>query len=661
MDQQLLSELQIGPVTLRNRITFCAPSPSYAGMDEQANMPAPEIAASWEYLARGGLGLIVGEPQSVHRTSTPNPRTIENVTDAIIPRYRELTDAVHDQGARIFGQLWHAGFLGAPAYRNEPLWAPSAVRAPMGAQVPAGGGGIPHAMTARDIRTLLSAFGAAARRLREARFDGIEVNAAQGFLLAEFLSPKVNLREDEYGGNLENRCRFVVEVVNAVREAAGPRMAVGVRLGADPFIEPGIVAGDLPAIAAHLVARADIDYLNVMPPLFMDPSFPQGAGMEVVQAVRQAAGVPVIYNGQLTDPARAEELVRDAGLELVAMTRALLADPQLPQKVEAGRLQEIRRCSACNQTCTGGGQLAATPYCLLNPMPAEIEALSRLRDGEGQRMLVIGAGLAGLETARLARMRGYAVTLWERDSHIGGQVVLAATTPQRAMLAEIIAFYERQLSGWGIDLQLGMAATADAVAALKPDVVVVATGSQAAHAPWQHNGNGSAANGQVLDVRAALSGDAAPGRRVVFAMAETDHGYQALPLAEMLADQGHEVTVVSPALEMGMHQDFATSEQAYRRMLRKGVRVLPGVEVTGVRDGLVETENVHTHRPGSLPADTVVVSRGGVADDRLFDELEGRGLNVYSAGDCVAPRDMSGAIADAVRLMARIRPAAQVR
>lgn len=664
MDQQLLSPVTIGPVTIRNRVTFCAPSPAYAGVDDDANMPTAEIAASWEHLARGGLGLIVGEPQSVHRTSTPNPRTVENVTDAIVPRYRLVADAVHEHGARIFGQLWHAGFLGAPAYRNEPLWAPSAVRAPVGAQIPAGGGGIPYAMTARDIRALVAAFGAAARRLREAGFDGIEVNAAQGFLLAEFLSPAVNQREDEYGGSLENRSRFVVEVLRAVREAAGPRMAVGVRLGPDPFIEPGITAGDLPAIAECIAGQVALDYVNVVPALFMDPSYPQGAGVEITQAVRRAAGVHVIYNGQLTDPARAEAMVRDEGIDLAGMTRALLADPQFPNKIQEGREREIRRCASCNQTCTGGGGgmlAAATPHCLLNPMPAEVEVLARAHDGAGLRMLVIGAGLAGLEAARLGRLRGYAVTVWERSDRIGGQVNLAARVPQRSGFQGIIDYYAGQLDGWGVDLHLGVTATADAVQAFGADVVVIATGSRPALGHWPSHGHDGAANGQVTDVRSVLAGDAALGQRVVLAMAETDHGYQGLPVAEMLADQGHHVTIVTPAFEMGMHQDFATSEQAYRRMLRKGVRIIPGAEVTGVHDGEATTENAHTRKAGSLPADSVVVSGGGVADDGLFHELEARGVNVYSAGDCVAPRDMSGAIADALRLMMRIRPAAQVR
>jgi 2,4-dienoyl-CoA reductase (NADPH2) len=658
MHQELFDEVAIGPLTARNRIVFCAPTPAYGGTDEEANQPTAELAAYWGLLARGGVGLIVGEPQSVHRTSTPGPRVIENLSDEIVPRYRQVTEAVHAQGGRIVGSLWHAGLLGAPAYRNLPLWAPSAVRAPMGALVPAGGGGIAYALTAKDIRALVAAYAAAARRLREAGFDGIEVHAASGFLLAEFLSPAVNRREDEYGGSLENRCRIVVEIIDAVREAAGGRLAVGVRLGPDPFIEPGIRAEDLPAIAAQLVARTRVDYINVAPALFPDASFPQGAGAETAGAVRAAAGVPVIYNGLLTDPTNAETLVRDEGIDLVGMTRALLADMQLPQKMQAGELEGVRPCIACNQTCTGGGggmlAMAAMPYCLFNPAPAEALAPARPRDGEGRRMLVIGAGLAGLEVARLARLRGFAVTLWERGREIGGQVPLAATPPQRALLGDAVAFYRRQLDAWGIDLRLGIEATADLIDQFSADVVVVATGSTPAMPSWYRSRNGGTPDGALTNVRAVLSGAVTLGRRVAIAMAETDHGYEALPLAEMLAERGHEVTVVAAAFEPSINQDFYTAEHAYRRMLRKGVRILPSTEVVGVEDGRAELRNVHTHAASSLEADSVVISQGGAAADRLYHELAARRKNVYLAGDSVAPRDMAGAIGDALRVMQQI-------
>jgi NADPH-dependent 2,4-dienoyl-CoA reductase/sulfur reductase-like enzyme len=250
------------------------------------------------------------------------------------------------------------------------------------------------------------------------------------------------------------------------------------------------------------------------------------------------------------------------------------------------------------------------PYCQFNPMPAEA---APTRDGEGRRMLVIGAGIAGLEVARLARRRGFAVTVWERDEEIGGQVHLAARAPQRALLDDSVELYRRNLDRWGIELRLGVEATAEAVEALGPDVVVVATGSTPALPPWYRSRNGGSANGTITNVRAVLAGSVDLGRRVVIAMAETDHGYQALPVAEMLAERGHEVTLVAAAFEPSINQDFYTAEQAYRRIVRKGVHILPSTEVVGVAEGQVELRNVHTHAPSSLPADAVVVSYGGAA------------------------------------------------
>ncbi len=660
MTQQLLSETRIGPVSVRNRMVFTAPAPSYAGLDENANRPTEDLAEYWQYLARGGVGLLITEAQSVHPASTPNPRTVENVSDDIIPPYRRVADAVHDGGARIIGHLWHAGFLGAPGYRNLPLWAPSAVRAPMGALVPAGGGGVPYEMTRADIHEVVQAFASAARRLAQATFDGVEVNVANGFLLAEFLSPKVNRRDDEYGGSIENRCRVVVETVKAVREAVGPGLAVGVRLSADPYIEPGLVDSDLPDIARYLSGAVPLDYINLMPALLPDASFPQGAGAELALAVKLAASVPVIYNGLLTDPAVAETLVGERGIDLVGMTRAILADPQLPSKVQSGESDQVRTCIACNQTCAGGtaGLMAmASPYCLLNPMPAEVERLSRTRDGEGRKLLVIGAGLAGMEAARLASRRGFSVTIWERDTDIGGQVRLIASLPQRAPFQEAVEFYRRQLGPLGVALQLGREATVEAVEAFNPDAVIVATGSTPAMPAWFHARDGDSRDGAPLDVRAVLSGKVELGQRVIIAMAEVDYGYQALPVAELLADRGHEVTVVSTAFEPCMNQDFFTSEQVYRRLLRKRVRLVPITEVVGMRGGEVDIRNIYTRKTGSLAADSVVVSYGGVANDTLFDQLQGRRTNVFSTGDCVSPRDIAGAISDGLRCIEKLASA----
>jgi 2,4-dienoyl-CoA reductase-like NADH-dependent reductase (Old Yellow Enzyme family)/thioredoxin reductase len=652
MTGQLLSGVQIGPLTLKNRIVFSAPGPAYGGLDENANRPTGELGAYWEHQARGGVGLLVTEAQGIHPTSILNPRTVENTSDEIIPLYRPVADAIHDGGAKVIGHLWHAGFLGATGYRSLPLWAPSAIRAPMGAAVPAGGGAIPYAMSQEDIRTIVDAFAAAARRLREATFDGVEVDAAHAFLLAEFLSPKVNLRTDEYGGSLENRCRIVVEILKAVREAVGPGLAVGVRLSADPYIEPGLVEKDLPEIAKHLAQAAAPDYISVMPALLPDASCPEGVGSEVARSVRQSAGIPVLYSGLVTDPGTGESLLAGGDIDLVGMTRALLADSELPVKVAAGHADQIRTCVACNQTCSG--LALATPYCLLNPTPVEVEGLKRTADGQGKRVLVIGAGLAGLEVARLARMRGFAVTIWERDTKLGGQARVLATIPQRARFQDAVTFYERQLGAWGIELCLGREATVEAVEALNPDAVVIATGSSPAMPSWATSSNGHTPDMSVLDIRAAITDGAKLGKRVVVAMAEVDRGEQALAVAEFLVDRGHQVTVVSPALEPSINQEFFTSEQAYRRLLPKKVRFLAVTEVTGVRPGEVDTMNVYTLRPGTVPADSVVVSHGGVANDSLIDQLQLRRPNVFSAGDCIAPRDIAGAISDGMRVMEKL-------
>ncbi len=634
--ERLFSQGRIRDVELRNRVATAAIGWDWAGPIGDAKPPA-WLAPYWGGRAAGGVGLIVAEPQSVHATSTPGPQVIENGSDEIIDAYRPVAEAVHATGATIIAHLNHAGHLGGTAYRNTPLWAPSAVRAPMGTVFPSGGGVIPHAMSEAEIAETVEAFAEAARRMVSAGYDGIEVNAAEGYLLAQFLSPVTNRRSDSYGGHPEARRRLLVEVVAAVRERIGDAL-LGVRIGTDDHLEGRFGVDDVAALAAALAQTGVVDYLattpHVPPPIGSEP----GAGSDLTQAAKEASGLPVIYMGWIDTPATAESLLEAGVCDLVAMPRATLADPEWVGKVQRGKVESIRPCIACNEC------LIAGTACVIN---ATAGPLYQLRAGSSdeataKRVLVIGGGPAGVEAACRLSERGHEVVLWERKDGLGGQLPLAATAPQRERLNALTAYLEQAVDAAGVTVELGREATVDGVKAFAPEAVVVATGA-GSHIPDLPG----MAQPHVSDVRSVLSGDVDTGDRVMVVLARADHRYQGLSAAEFLAAQGKSVLVVTNAHFAGDQWEETNRLEAYRRLARLGVEFTAMVELVAVRENEVELRSVYSLESQTLEVDSVVLSYGDQANNALLNELEGElTVPVLGAGDVVAPGDLQAAFRD---------------
>lgn len=644
----LFSPLQIRDVEIPNRIAAAALGWEWAGFGDES-LPSPALAQFWGMRAAGGAGLLITEPQSVHPTSTANPQVVENSSDAVIEPYRAVTRAVHAEGARVIAHLNHAGHLGGTGFRNMPLWAPSPVRAPMGNDFATGGGVIPHAMSIDEIAEVTEAFVAAAGRCIEAGFDGVEINAAEGFLLAEFLSPVVNRRSDHYGG-IEGRHRFLIEVVEAVHARLDGAL-LGVRIGTEDHLQGGLKTGDVAALATVLAATGVVDYLNATPGMTPHMGYEPGAFSDLARAVKAASGLPVIYTGWVDGPETAEALIDSGACDLVAMSRATLADPQLPAKARRGAVEEIRPCIACN-ACVASG-LASGMGCALNPAAA-IAARVPVAGGNGateesKTLLVVGGGPAGVEAACILARRGHDVTLWERDQQVGGQLRVAARAPHRERIAALADYLERELERAGVTTELGRAATAEDVRSFGADEVVVATGGRG-HVP---SAPGVDLPG-VVDVRSVLNGEAELGDRVLVVLARADHRYQGLTVAEFIAAQGHRVRVVTDAHFAGDHWDARTRLDAYRRLARLDVEFTPMVELVAIREDQVEMRNVYSHEPVTFAADSVVLSYGDDAESGLLAELQELGVPVHSVGDVVAPRDFQAAFRDAATVASQI-------
>src|SRR6266536_3831446 len=474
----LFSTLRIGGVTVRNRIMQTAHVKLFArdAVDSQRNV-AYQAAR-----AKGGAGLLITGNRVVHPTSTTGfPRVAWASLREALEADRRLTAAVHEHGAVIFAQLNHFGLNASSDSADDlrVLWGPSAVKSPAYGETP-------KAMEPEDIREVFEWWGRSAELSREGGFDGTEVHISHSYLLHQFLSPLYNKRTDEYGGSFENRLRFAREVIAAVRGRVGADWVVGVRISLSDFIPGGLDIEDAVRVARELEAEGQIDYVNVTAAgyhnifLAIQPSDePDGYLVELTAQVKAAvAELPVFTVGGNKDPALAEEIVASGKADMVAMTRAQIADPEFANKVQDGREDEIVHCIRGNQGCIGRVFKGLPISCTVNPAAGREGRLRPLVPAEEPaRWVVAGGGPAGMKAAVTLARRGHSVTLLERDSVVGGQVNLILRTPGRDEFGWITRDLEVHLRKAEVDVRLGTEATADLVRGLEPDGVVVATGS----------------------------------------------------------------------------------------------------------------------------------------------------------------------------------------
>ncbi len=644
MFPHLFSPFPLKTLTLRNRIVS---TPHSDGMAEDGLVSA-RLLAYFEAKARGGAGLVMGPAGcSVHPTSPTRAGGVEIHRAEATAGLARLAKTVHDAGAAWIPQLTHWGRRGASGDRPEPLLAPSAIPEPVSAENP-------RALTEDEIAEVVASYAASAARAREAGADGVDLVAWANHLIDQFWSPLANRRADGYGGSLDNRLRFAFEVLEAVRRAVGTSFVVGMRITGDELIEGGLRARDMEEIARRLAGSGLLDYLSVSGGAGMTPMaqaavvpglwWPQGCFAEYAGAIRAiAGGLPVLYAGRVVRPEMAERLVADGVCDLVAMTRAILADPELPRKAQAGRLDEVRYCVGAN-VCIGRRYGHHEPVaCIYNPSAGRELDLGPLQPARpSRRVVVVGGGPAGLEVARVAAERGHRVILLEAAPDLGGHLLLEAAVPHRAELRGIVDYYRRQLERLGADVRLGARGTVDRVLAERPDVVVVATGSRAAlpRIPLDRT--------QVLTADAVLAGSPARGPVLVF---DDDGRYRGPGAALLLARRGASVEIVTPELHVAVRVDPSNLPPLYRHLLAAGVVLTPHLELVGADSGRVALRNVFTGAEVARPGiETLVVSllrRDPEAG--LYHALRGQ-AEAYLVGDASAARPTDKVILEAAVL-----------
>ncbi len=639
------SPLRIGNLTLRNRITRTAHGTGYC-VDGKVT---ERLIAYHEARARGGAGSVFLETSGVH-PSSPGP--IWAYTDEVIDGWSLIAERLHRLDTKVMPQLWHAGGQGQPPDGSAP-WAPSAIADPIN-------GRMAQAMTKGMIDEVVAGFAAAARRAQQAGLDGVEVHGAHTYLVCAFLSPMTNLRDDEYGGSLENRMRFAREILQAIHATCGPDFVVGIRLCTEAA-EGGIEPEEAATIRRTLEDERLVDFVDVsmggyhaFSKMIGACHEPHGYELPTSEVITRNATVPTIVTGRMLSLAEAEGVLERGQADLVSMVRAMLADPELPAKSFAGQEHLVRPCIGCNEGCVGRrfaiGAAVGETGCTVNPDAGFEYRQQPLGTAATPRsVMVVGAGPAGLEAARTAALRGHRVALHEAADAPGGLVRYSRAAPFRDEIGGICDWLWGELDRLGVERHLGSRVDLDRVRADAPDVVIVATGSlprrdgiQRMRPAWRVDRLDLPH--VVTPVEVLGEGVPTPARAVVF----DDLGnYQAVGSAERLLEQGAEVVFATSFAELcpDLFRSFQRDAVAARLGRYPGFRLVVRSSVDAVSTTTVTLRDVDSGRVEEIDAQLLVLMTGFDPQTQLVDALQAAGIEAHLVGDALAPQLMPHAIA----------------
>ncbi|WP_110649573.1 dimethylglycine demethylation protein DgcA [Salinicola peritrichatus] len=678
--EALFKPIRIGKLTIRNRVVSTAHAEVYA---TDGGMTTERYVKYYEEKSKGGCGLCICGGSSPVSIDSPQQwwSSVNVSTDRIIPHFQNLADAVHKHGGKIMIQITHMGRRSRwDGYHWSTLLSPSGIREPV------------HRATCKTIEEeeiwrIIGDFAQGARRVKEGGLDGCELSAVHQHLIDQFWSPRVNKRTDQWGGSFENRMRFGMEVLKAVRAEVGDDFCVGMRICGDEFHPDGLSHDDMKRIAAYYDATGMVDFFGVvgsgcdthdtLANVIPNMSYPPEPFLHLAAGIKEVVSVPVIHAQNIKDPTQAERVLEGGYVDLVGMTRAHIAEPHLIAKIKAGETDRIRQCVGANY-CIDRQYQGLDVLCIQNAatsreymgLPHIIEKSS----GPRRRVVVVGGGPGGMEAARVAAERGHDVTLFEAEAQLGGQITLAAKAPQRDQIAGITRWYEMELSRLGVDLKLETRADDSMIRDLQPDVVILANGG---HPFLEQVPEWGAEEGLVVSSWDILSGKVAPGGNVLIfdSMCE----FSGMSTADFCASKGATVEIVTDDTKPGVAIGGTTFPTYYRSLYQNAVVMTGDLALQKVyREGdklVALLENEYTGEHEERVVDQVIVENGVRPDEALYYALKERSRNrgqidlealyaikpqptlaengefaLFRLGDCVAPRNTHAAIYDALRL-----------
>ena len=624
--QTLFTPVSIGALTLKNRFMM---SPMENGMAHVGGMVSDRLTEFFAERARRGVALIMTGSVAVSPEGAGLPAQIGIYDDRFVPGLTSLCARIHAEGGRIGAQLYHAGRQATEATTGLCPVAPSALPCPLL-------GNHPRALEASELPDLVRKFGDGARRAVKAGFDLLEVHFAHGYLLASFLSPHSNRRTDEYGGSLENRCRFPLAVLREVIRAAEGRVPVTIRISVSEFLEDGLTFEEVKKICL-LAQEAGAQAVSVTAGCYesihtsIQPMFvPQGFLIPYAATLKKLLSVPVIVAGRLNDAALLERCVAEGLADMVAVGRGLIADPGLVEKIRDGRPEDIRYCVACNQGCCDALFRGESVGCMLNAR-ASFERERRILPAEVKKnVAIVGAGPAGVETARVAAMRGHNVTLFERGE-TGGKRSLIAAPPEKDSFLLFSSYLKTQLDKAGVRIIRREVRSPEDIAEVSPDHVVIATGAQQTIPPIP-----GADLPCVMPAEDVLAGRRFPGASAVI----IGGGLVGVETAHFLAAKGVKVTILEK-LDAVAREAGATCVEHIHDMLKKyAVDVRTGVNIECItKEGVRTSEAFHA-------AEAVVIAAGYAPRTGLADAMRRAFGQVSVIGDARGSANVLQAVHD---------------
>ena len=627
---------------MRNRIVFGAHTTNMA----EQGLPGERHLAYYRERAMGGAAMLVIEPMPVHPAAVLTRGNFRNSTDEVIPHFRKITEAVHAEGALILQQLYHVGQHGDADNSYHANWSPSGRPSYHDSDGS-------HSMLETEIEETIEGFVQAARRCRDAGFDGVEVWAAYHGMVDQFWTPWSNLRTDRWGGSLGNRTRFSREIITRIRKLCGEDFIVGIAVNDEPDFEVALQRESIAEIIAAHDKDHLLDYVTCGTGSYFDfykliPTFiyPERLGADLAEVLKGAVShALVIAESHIRTPENAEAVLSAEQADLVSIVRGQIADPHLANKAREGRSEDIRTCLSCNQMCWGRRGRDYWISCLVNPSAGrefEWGGDRFVKTTKPKLVLVVGGGPAGLEAARVSAERGHKVTLVEAGERLGGQFRLAGMQPRRGQIIDLLDWYARQLSQLGVEVRLNTFHDADEIKEFAADVTVLATGSFPTDTGFQKaiphvEKLPGIELGSVYSAEDVMARRARPGKRVI--LLDEGGNWKGCGTAWKLAEDGHEVILVTPDPLVGKElQRIAADYPLRQRLAKLGVRfILESAITRWSREGA----DVFCFLDGNtqfIEADSLVFATPNIAEDSLTLELQDSGLEVLNIGDSAGPR-----------------------
>lgn len=617
MLDNLFSPFTIKGKTVKNRCAVSAMVTNYCTSDGKAT---ERYVAYHEAKAKGGFGLIITEDYVVE----PTGRGFSNVAglwcDEQIESHSELPKRVHQYGTMILAQIYHCGRQTSEGVIGCKPYAPTAIPCPFSPDMPI-------ELTVEKIEEFIEDFGDCALRAKKCGFDGVEIHGGHGYLIAQFMSSYSNKRTDQYGGDLENRLRFPVEIIKNIRKKCGDDFIIGFRISADEFIEGGRTLEDTKVIVP-ILEQAGIDIVHVSAGCYascdtiVPPSYVKHAWIvDFAKEVKEICNIPVITVGRVNDPRIADSVIRAGKADFVAMGRASLVDPEMPNKAKEGRFEDIRHCIGCNYGCLGILFADKPIKCVLNPTLGNETTCEIQKTESPKKVAIIGAGPAGLEAAIVAATAGHNVTVYEKSKYAGGQFRLAAIPPCKGEIVDFINWQVTQLKKLGVEIKYETTVTVDLMKENPADTIIVATGAIPAIPPIK----GSDLP-HVVTANDVLSGKKNVGYNIVV----IGGGQVGAETANHLSVQLKNVTLVEMLADIATDEAIAPKWHLMRSLEKNKVKILTS---TTVKEITPEVVKVSGKIDQEIPADTVVIAVGSKPNNILAEELKSAGYDVKVIGD----------------------------